>query len=270
MKNIFVYGMIAMLFASCSSSEFASNGVIQKRKYLKGYHVNLIAKTAKTESIKKDLEFFKKSAENSDKTNQESIIDDVIMIQERECNSDNDIMSADISVSPIENNTIGIFPISRDKTHGKQNIFSRTEACDILTLKNGNEIEVKVIEIGTSEIRYKKCDNPEGPTITVRKSEVFSIKYPNGSKDIISSSNSSFFDNSNQSHPEGDRSFIVTLILWFFLGVLGIHRFYLGHIGMGVLYLLTGGLCGIGWVIDIVLLLTGRLKPMNGEFYDEL
>lgn len=36
-----------------------------------------------------------------------------------------------------------------------------------------------------------------------------------------------------------------------FLGVSGVHRFYLGQSGMGILYLLTGGLCGIGTLIDI-------------------
>ncbi len=37
-----------------------------------------------------------------------------------------------------------------------------------------------------------------------------------------------------------------------FLGVSGIHRFLLGHIGMGILYLLTAGLCLIGTIVDLV------------------
>lgn len=36
-----------------------------------------------------------------------------------------------------------------------------------------------------------------------------------------------------------------------FFGYLGVHRFYLGHIGMGVLYLLTFGLLGIGAIVDL-------------------
>lgn len=36
-----------------------------------------------------------------------------------------------------------------------------------------------------------------------------------------------------------------------FFGFLGVHRFYLGHIGLGVLYLLTGGLLGIGAIVDL-------------------
>ncbi|MCL1991576.1 MAG: NINE protein [Spirochaetes bacterium] len=40
-------------------------------------------------------------------------------------------------------------------------------------------------------------------------------------------------------------------ILWFFLGILGGHKFYLGRTGMGLLYLFTGGLFGIGWLVDL-------------------
>ena len=47
----------------------------------------------------------------------------------------------------------------------------------------------------------------------------------------------------------------VAFLLCFFLGGLGIHKFYEGRIGMGILYLLTVGLCGIGWFIDCIILL---------------
>lgn len=63
-----------------------------------------------------------------------------------------------------------------------------------------------------------------------------------------------------------DKSLVVAVVLWFFLGGLGIHRFYLGYTGMGLLYLFTGALCGIGWIIDGILFLTGGLPPKNGKF----
>ena len=44
---------------------------------------------------------------------------------------------------------------------------------------------------------------------------------------------------------------MIMLIVAVFLGTLGIHRFMLGDTGMGVLELLTGGLCGILWLIDL-------------------
>jgi hypothetical protein len=48
----------------------------------------------------------------------------------------------------------------------------------------------------------------------------------------------------------------IALVLLFFLGALGAHKFYLGQTGKGILYLFTGGLCGIGLIIDLIKLLT--------------
>ena len=43
----------------------------------------------------------------------------------------------------------------------------------------------------------------------------------------------------------------VVYALWFFLGVLGVHKFYLNKFGMGILYIFTGGLLLIGWLVDL-------------------
>ncbi len=61
------------------------------------------------------------------------------------------------------------------------------------------------------------------------------------------------------------KSKMVALILSILLGGLGIDRFYLGYIGLGVLKLLTGGGCGIWWLIDIIMLVTGSLGPADGS-----
>lgn len=39
--------------------------------------------------------------------------------------------------------------------------------------------------------------------------------------------------------------------LWFFLGFMGAHRFYLGRVGSGIVYLFTGGLFFVGWFVDL-------------------
>jgi hypothetical protein len=67
----------------------------------------------------------------------------------------------------------------------KKNI-SIDDKCDVLILKSGAEIETKVIEINDKEIKYKKCNYLEGPTIVINKAEVFMIKYANGTKEMIS------------------------------------------------------------------------------------
>lgn len=47
----------------------------------------------------------------------------------------------------------------------------------------------------------------------------------------------------------------VAFLLCLFLGGIGAHKFYDGKIGMGILYLLTGGIFGIGWLIDCIRIL---------------
>lgn len=50
------------------------------------------------------------------------------------------------------------------------------------------------------------------------------------------------------------KSKLTAYLLWFFLGGLSVHRFYLGKIGSGIIYLLTGQLFFIGWLVDLFLL----------------
>jgi hypothetical protein len=58
-------------------------------------------------------------------------------------------------------------------------------AQDIITFKNGTEAKGKIAEINSTEIKYKKEGNLDGPLYTVLKSEVYMILYPNGAKDIF-------------------------------------------------------------------------------------
>lgn len=61
-------------------------------------------------------------------------------------------------------------------------------AQDIIIMKNGDEIQSTVLEVGLNAIKYKKIDNPNGPTYMLENSEIFMIKYENGSKDVFSES----------------------------------------------------------------------------------
>jgi TM2 domain-containing membrane protein YozV len=76
-------------------------------------------------------------------------------------------------------------------------------------------------------------------------------------------------EKNNSADGEG-KSQLVALLLCIFIGVLGIHRFYLGYTGIGILMLLTGGVCGILALIDLFRIITGDLKPINGDYSEKL
>jgi len=68
----------------------------------------------------------------------------------------------------------------------------------------------------------------------------------------------------------GGKSQLIALLLAFFVGYIGIHRFYLGYTTIGIIQLLTGGGCGIWALIDLVRIITGDLKPKDGEYAEKL
>lgn len=61
------------------------------------------------------------------------------------------------------------------------------------------------------------------------------------------------------------KDWLTTLLLCIFLGGLGIHRFYTGHTGIGVVQLLTLGGCGIWVLIDLIMIIVGSFKDAKGN-----
>ena len=72
-------------------------------------------------------------------------------------------------------------------------------------------------------------------------------------------------DKDNNSPNDEPKEWLVTLLLSFFLGVLGIHRFYTGHTMTGLAQLLTVGGCGIWAFIDFIMILLGNFKDAQGR-----
>ncbi len=63
----------------------------------------------------------------------------------------------------------------------------------------------------------------------------------------------------------GPIDYNIAWLLLVFLGLFGIHRFYLGKIGTGLLYLLTFGLCGLGYIYDLWTL-NDQITLINGRY----
>ncbi|MCB1081031.1 MAG: TM2 domain-containing protein [Simkaniaceae bacterium] len=62
------------------------------------------------------------------------------------------------------------------------------------------------------------------------------------------------------------KNYILSLLLCFFLGTLGIHRFYVGKIGTGILMILTLGGLYIWQLIDLILIIVGQFRDKQGRF----
>lgn len=73
---------------------------------------------------------------------------------------------------------------------------------DIITKKDGSDIQAKVLEVGVNDVQYKKFNNQDGPSFTIAKSDILMITYENGERDVFSESNNKL--------PEG----IMTLDAW--------------------------------------------------------
>lgn len=247
-----VYIGLVLLIALTSCS-------VEKRTYMKGYHISQFnnhnnKKTAKT----------------------------VASISENKDSSHNDYMSINENVTASLDNSLNLIETKKNLiVINKNEKYIKEEECDIIILKDGKEIKAKVLEITTSEIKYKECSNLNGPIFTKTKSDVFMVKYPNGTNTVIESienkaknnsdsNNNSVVVNINNSSKGNNtnKSQLVAIVLCLIGGIIGLHRFYLGYIGIGIIQLLTLGFFGIWFLIDLIRLLTGSLKPKHGEYKD--
>lgn len=82
----------------------------------------------------------------------------------------------------------------------------QTNAQDTLYMRNGENVLVKVSEVGATEVKYKKLDNLKGPIYTILTSDLLMIRYENGKRDDFSKVEKTVlkvFANPRKSNPFG-------------------------------------------------------------------
>ena len=131
--------------------------------------------------------------------------------------------------------------------------FTLCFAQDIITKKTSEDIQAKVLEVSTTEIKYKKSDNPNGPIFTILKSEVLMVRYENGTKDIFNEEKK-IEATSNLSQSNEDL---------FTQGKLDASKYYKGYKGAGTGTLITSLLSPLVGLIPAIACSSTQPKEAN-------
>ena len=261
----FLYFLSLLIILSCSSSSnVVSKRIIQKHKYTKGY------KIIKNQNLSFKNLLYKSKKENKNTTENKKIkfidVESTLIAS----NKNSTFFRSESSKKLIPENNILITSNKNHKSlkkyfklfQKKTSVLNALLDCDLIIMRNGSEIRAKILEITQVELKYKNCNNLEGPTFTKSLSDIFKIKYTNGSVELIKS-----VRKENKKNIKYRQDVAIGLWAFWLFGLCGLHRIYLGYYGTGILYLLTGGFCLIGTIIDIFKIVNGTLGPKNGDSY---
>ena len=109
----------------------------------------------------------------------------------------------------------------------------------------------------------QRMGKEEGPyTLQEMKAMIQSGQVTNTT--MVKEDGGSWFSSTEVPNLFSDKDWLTVLLLSFFLGGLGVDRFYLGYTGLGVVKLLTAGGCGIWAIIDLILIALNKVPDSNG------
>jgi hypothetical protein len=187
---------------------------VQKRKYRDGFYVNWFSKK------KNDTEIATAKSESRPVSK----------------TSVNPTISSPAPVSdPITAESTG--KITPAKRPSLPLVTREQDSCDVIIFRDGTEIKVKVREISGSEIKYKRCEMPDGPDYITSKSSVFMIKFSNGTREVMETPppRTTYNQPPPQQTPyKGKREMNINAILSLFFGIVGL------FIGFGILAIVFG------------------------------
>lgn len=156
-KSILLCLITFLVFEGCT---------VKKRAYTKGYYI--------------DWAFMKRDKDYRTRTHKEH---QVVENAER-------LAVAEIETSEQKDGDGILVLAAADEKNGinfaKKSVFNLEPECgDVIVFRSGDSLKAKVLEITEDVIRYKRCDNLEGPLFTVSKGKVASIQYLNGLKEAF-------------------------------------------------------------------------------------
>ena len=82
---------------------------------------------------------------------------------------------------------------------------------------------------------------------------------------MYNNNNNNYYNNYLMQQNFSDKNWLITLILAWFAGYLGLHHFYVGRIAKGVVYIFTLGFLGIGVIVDLILIVTKKFRDREGR-----
>ena len=132
-------------------------------------------------------------------------------------------------------------------------VFASKEGVIVEQTIANQTLKIELKNLNSLLINKTKSANTNNPVNTVPSKDL--KKEFKANKKEVKETVKTLVKSGKEEPLSGDEK-TVALILLIFVGALGIHKFYLGQIGPGILYLFTGGLCGIGLIIDFIKLLT--------------
>lgn len=178
----------------------------------------------------------------------------------------------------IQNNQFDSEPMAVLQTQEVNPISSTEEApAELAEIKSNAEL-ISLVQANSEEIAVfvaqAVTEKPRQEKLVAKVIEKRLNKFSEEDMSMVSHG-VSFDQNTTPPTPvEGGessgKSQMTALLLCFFVGIIGIHRFYLGDTTGGIIQLLTGGLCGLWTLIDFIRILTGDLTPKNGDYTSKL
>lgn len=105
--------------------------------------------------------------------------------------------------------------------------------------------------VNPQDVNNNRYANPQGANNNGYGTEVFTNSVP-------------VYPNQQYAEACSPKSKMLALVLCFLVGYLGIHRFYVGKYGTGIVWFVTAGCFGFGWVVDIIMIAIGSFTDNTG------